>query len=46
MGRGNPGSYTVREMIQSPATPSVTLDDVRAAHARIHPYIHRTPVLT
>src|SRR5512138_2878309 len=25
---------------------SITLDDIRAAANRIHPYIHRTPVLT
>lgn len=24
----------------------VTLDDIRAAHQRIHPYVHQTPVLT
>jgi threonine dehydratase len=29
-----------------PPTPTVTLDDVRAAHLRIAPYVHRTPVLT
>nr|WP_254446422.1 beta-hydroxyaspartate dehydratase BhcB [Ruegeria sp. HKCCD8929] len=28
------------------AAASLTIDDVRAAHARIEPYIHRTPVLT
>jgi threonine dehydratase len=27
-------------------TPNLTIDDVRAAHERIRPYIHRTPVLT
>ncbi len=25
---------------------SLDLDSIRAAHARIRPYIHRTPVLT
>jgi threonine dehydratase len=24
----------------------VTLEDIRAAHQRIHPYVHQTPVLT
>lgn len=37
-------------MIQSPPSPlpslPVTLGDVRAAHERIRPYVHRTPVLT
>ncbi|MEX0317478.1 MAG: beta-hydroxyaspartate dehydratase BhcB [Ruegeria sp.] len=28
------------------AAASLTIDDVRAAHARIEPYIHRTPVQT
>lgn len=27
-------------------TPELTLADIRAAHARIRPYVHRTPVLT
>jgi threonine dehydratase len=33
-------------MIQAPPSLPVTLDDVRAAHERIRPYVHRTPVLT
>jgi threo-3-hydroxy-L-aspartate ammonia-lyase len=32
-------------MLQTP-TLSVSLDDVRAAHERIRPYVHRTPVMT
>lgn len=27
-------------------TPNLTIDDVKQAHERIRPYIHRTPVLT
>jgi threonine dehydratase len=27
-------------------TPNLTIEDVKEAHARIRPYIHRTPVLT
>ena len=27
-------------------TPNLSIDDVKAAHERIRPYIHRTPVLT
>lgn len=27
-------------------TPAVAIEDVRAAAARIAPYVHRTPVLT
>src|SRR5437763_16270954 len=32
-------------MLSSPPL-SVTFDDVRAAHERIAPHVHRTPVLT
>jgi len=32
-------------MLQTPAL-SVSLDDVRAAHERIRPHVHRTPVMT
>lgn len=32
--------------IDSSQTPVPSIDDVRAAHERIRPYIHRTPVLT
>src|SRR4051794_7909787 len=40
-GLGNP-----RPMTAAIARLSVSLDDVRAAGARIAPYVHRTPVLT
>lgn len=28
------------------SAPRLTLEDIRAAHARIRPYIHRTPIMT
>jgi threonine dehydratase len=33
-------------MLDTQGPNDLTLDDVRAAHERIRPYIHRTPVLT
>src|SRR5204863_9635191 len=35
------GSNPLTKMTSTP-----TLEDIRAAHARIKPYIHRTPVMT
>ncbi|HTT03462.1 MAG TPA: pyridoxal-phosphate dependent enzyme [Steroidobacteraceae bacterium] len=33
-------------MVEPPAASLLTLADIRAAHARIAPFVHRTPILT
>ncbi|MEM1351191.1 MAG: beta-hydroxyaspartate dehydratase BhcB [Pseudomonadota bacterium] len=33
-------------MLDTQTAPDLSIDDVRAAHARIKPYIHETPILT
>jgi threonine dehydratase len=34
------------ERQDAPTAAELTIDDMREAHERIKPYIHRTPVLT